>query len=156
MYACDERWWRHHWDDVKGFKGEKWTQVHNEQTRQFAEEFGLKYKPGVGQGGLGREKLHHGSNSGYQAINLAYLFGAARIILLGYDMGATGDTHFFGSHPKGLFNGAYKSFVRNFDGLAKDLAAEGVEVINCTRETALTQFKREELDKTLATLRPMV
>jgi hypothetical protein len=30
--------------------------------------------------------LAHGGNGGYQAINLAYLAGAARIVLLGYDM----------------------------------------------------------------------
>lgn len=131
---------------MQAFEGEKWTQAHNDTTRTFAEEWGLNYKPGAGQGGLGVDKIHHGANSGYQAINLAYLFGAERIILLGYDMGATGDTHFFGNHPKGLFNGNYRSFVSNFDRLAQDLKRYGVEVINCTRQTALTQFPRGVID----------
>jgi hypothetical protein len=80
---------------------------------------------------------------------LAYLLGAGTIILLGYDMGATGNTHFFGSHPPSMSNGSYSSFVPRFDQLAKDLHAEGVEVINCTTETALTQFKRMEFKKAL-------
>lgn len=89
--------------------------------------------------------LHFNANSGAQAINLAYLMGATRIILLGYDMGATGQSHWFGSHPKGLNNGNYAGYVRNFTKLAADLRYEGVEVINCTRTTALTQFPRAEL-----------
>jgi len=100
---------------------------------------------GAHSSGLGREIIHFNGNSGAQAINLAYLMGATRIILLGYDMGATGQSHWFGSHPKGLTNGNYSGYVSNFTKLAADLAREGVEVINCTRQTALTQFKRAEI-----------
>ena len=151
MYACDERWWRHHWDEVKSFRGEKWTQAHNDQTRKFAAEFDLRFMEGAGSPGLGRDKIHHGGNSGYQAVNLAYLFGAERIVLLGYDMQTTGgQAHFFGSHPHGLANGDYKSFIGRFDRLSQDLKSEGVEVINCTRETALHQFARGELDCVLS------
>jgi hypothetical protein len=151
LYACDERWWRHHWDGIT-FHGERWTQVHNTATQEFAEAFGLRYKTGKGGSGLGRNCIHHGGNSGYQAINLAYLLGAGTIILLGYDMGATGNTHFFGSHPPSMSNGSYKSFVPRFDQLSKDLHAEGVEVINCTPTTALTQFRRCSLPDALAAL----
>jgi hypothetical protein len=96
--------------------------------------------------GLGRGILHFNSNSGAQAINLAYLLGAKRIGLLGYDMGATGRTHFFGDHPKGLINGNYENYVPEFNRLATDLEQEGIEVVNCTRKTLLTQFRRETLE----------
>jgi hypothetical protein len=130
---------------VQAFKGQKWTQVHNKETRKFADSFGLNYREGRGGKGLGRDAIHHGSNSGYQAINLAYLLGAGTIILLGYDMGATGNTHFFGKHPPTMSNGNYSSFVPRFDQLAVDLDSEGVEVINCTPTTNLNQFRQADL-----------
>jgi len=93
------------------------------------------------------DTIHHGHNSGYQAINLAYHFGVSRIILLGYDMQHTGGkTHWHGDHPKSLNNAAgVANWVKNFKPLAKDLARVGIEVINCTTETALDCFKRADV-----------
>jgi hypothetical protein len=103
--------------------------------------------------GLGREKIHFGNNSGYQAINLAYLLGASSIILSGFDMKVTaGKTHFFGNHPyhkqgQGPNNEIMQRWCRNFVALAQDLKSEGVQVYNCTRDTALTAFQTRELEQ---------
>ena len=127
-----------------------YTQYHNPDTKKFVDKTGLSAFEGAGNKGLGRDKLHHGSNSGYQAINMAYLLGATQIILLGYNMGKpNGKAHFFGDHPKGLRNGNYESYINNFTRLAEDLAHEGVEVINCTPDTRLTQFKKAALCEAL-------
>ena len=75
--------------------------------------------------------------------------GASRIILLGYNMGVRGKAHFFGDHPKGLTNGNYGGFVGAFTALAKGLESEGVEVINCTKDSALTQFPAGDLSAIL-------
>lgn len=98
--------------------------------------------------GLGKETIHFGSNSGYQAINLAYLLGAKRIFLLGYDMTHKQGTktHWFGDHPPEFGRGKYEAFIPFFNSLASDLSAAGVEVINCSRITKLTQFKRGTID----------
>lgn len=95
--------------------------------------------------------IHWGGNSGYQAINLAYLWGARRVVLLGYDMQKTdGKSHWFGDHPKGLNgNSPYPTWIQKFDRLAADLKSEGVEVINATRETALRCFQRANLEDIL-------
>lgn len=91
--------------------------------------------------------LHFNSNSGAQAINYAYLLGARRICLLGYDMQHTdGKAHFFGSHPNHLAAANHVVYVQTFTQLASDLKAAGVEVINCTRETALHQFDRATIE----------
>ena len=146
LYACDLEWWKLHIEAVKStFKGRLFCQWHKPDEKAFAEEHGITALQGRHSRGLGRDMLHFNCNSGAQAINLAYLLGATRIILLGYDMGATGNTHWFGNHPEGLRNGNYQNYVSNFTQLAADLAQEGVEVINCTRHTSLHQFKREEL-----------
>lgn len=103
---------------------------------------GLNTKPG---------EVNSGLNSGFQAINLAYHFGARRIVLLGYDMQHTGGkTHWHGDHPRGLTNAeGISSWVKYFRPLAEDLARLGVEVVNCSTDTALTCFTRAPLEATL-------
>lgn len=104
-----------------------------------------------GQNGKGLNlnvgQVNTGQNSGYQAINLAYHFGASKIILLGYDMKKQGDkAHFFGDHPKGLTNAeGVEKWKAHFPALAKDLNREGVEVLNCTIDTALSCFNKAYL-----------
>ena len=152
LYACDRQWWDIHLEDVRRvFKGKLYTQWHDseEKDRAWAESEGINAIQGCHAKGLGSDRLHFNSNSGAQAINLAYLLGATRIILLGYDMGATGNTHWFGDHPAGLRNGRYEQYVETFTRLAEDLKRAGVEVINCTRKTALHQFRRAELSAIL-------
>lgn len=95
--------------------------------------------------------IHAGLNSGYQAIGLAYELGAAKIILIGFDMQHTGGkTHWFGDHPKGLTNAhGIKNWIPGFTALAKGLEFQGIEVINCSIETALTCFKRAKLEDSI-------
>lgn len=66
---------------------------------------------------------------------------------MGYDMQHTGGkAHWHGDHPKGLGNAQRMNrYVMHFPYIAKDLEAEGVEVINCSRETALDCFKRASI-----------
>lgn len=134
----------------KGFKGALWTQAEgpDDPDRQWAAREGINVQTGKHAKGLGFDVMHYGGNSGYQAINLAYLMGAGSILLLGYDMsvGDDGKRHFFGDHPGNMHTGSdYSAWCPGFVPLAVDLAHEGVEVINCSRRTALTAFKRGEL-----------
>ncbi len=151
LYACDAKWWR-------------WAHTDKGRHPTFAQFKGLKYglMAGVGQwpgvqrlkhtGADGLERhpaaIRHGSNSGYQAINLAMHFGAKRILLLGYDMGATGRKHFHGNHPDGSAP-PFASCLRHFATLVSPLKAAGVEVINCTRKTALTVFPQMSIQQAL-------
>jgi hypothetical protein len=122
-----------------GFKGELWT-----QEKKAALEYGLFHIPGESADGLGKDRIHFGGNSGYQAINLAYLFGAVRIVLLGFDMQYKGGlVHWHGDHPMAINRECpVRSFVKKFPRLADDLKSEGVEVLNATRETALDCFQK--------------
>ena len=153
LYACDEAWWKIHLDRIREvFKGELWTQFHNDSAKKFAVENGINVIPGKGGSGLGNGFVHHGSNSGHQAICLAHHLSTKvfnetpNIYLLGFDMGATGQTHWFGNHPKQLCNGNHKNFVPQFTKLAQDLKESGIKCVNLTRETLLTQFARSTID----------
>lgn len=155
LYACDAKWWEHH-EPLK-FAGEKWTQCPVDEKdgmgktqRALATKYGLKLIPGAHRQGLGDPHVNYGSNSGYQAINLAYLLGAGVIILLGYDMQRTaGKQHWFGDHPPGPMQVAsdYGACIGLFPRLGDELSDHGVAVINCTRETALTCFRRAPLNE---------
>jgi hypothetical protein len=155
VYACDPGWWKHHGEQVvREFHGERWThrkESNDEEVNEVVARFELQTMLGVHGRGLGRTRMHFGDNSGYQAVNLAYLWGARRILLLGYDMQRTGGkSHWFGDHPQDLNVGSeYEDWRDRFRILARDLEAEGIEVINCTRETALDCFPRMELERAL-------
>jgi hypothetical protein len=152
LYACDRHWWDIHLDDVrKTFMGKLFTQWHDKEgkDKEWADSQGITAIHGMHGSGLGKDKLVFNCNSGAQAIGLAYLLGATRIILLGYDMGATGHSHWFGDHPQGLNNGNYSAYVGNFTRLAAELKQAGVEVINCTRKTALHQFDIRPLESVI-------
>lgn len=99
--------------------------------------------------GLGKCYLHAGGSSGYMAINLAYFLGARQICLLGFDMQYSGgQSHWHGDHKKTSNPppNLLKKWIDKYVPLYEDLKAEGVDLVNCTRDTALTipRMKLEE------------
>lgn len=150
LYAADAIWWRKH-AGAPAFTGSlKYTL--QADARRWP---GVQVLRNTGQHGLEHDPrgLKTGRNSGYQAINLAKHLGARRILLLGYDMrsGGRGRSHWFGDHPwQGANSSPYHSFIKCFERLAEPLKAAGLEVINCSRDTALDVFPKMSLVEALA------
>jgi hypothetical protein len=89
-------------------------------------------------------------------MNLAFNWGARRLVLLGFDCkpGKRGH-HWFGDHKSPLSNeNPYERWLEHFGRLAADLKKEGVEVVNCSRDTALQCFPRGDLDEVLRACAP--
>lgn len=153
LYAADSAWWELH-KGCPDFRGEKWTahEKRSNNNEELAKRYGLHLVQGrAGQGfSLDPERIHYGSNSGFQAVNLAVLFGATRIVLVGFDMRRVdGKRHFFGDHPAPLSNSAkYERFVSAFKDAAKELPSH-IEVINCTPGSALKCFRQMPLEAAL-------
>lgn len=148
LYAADPEWWAAH-QGVPGFAGIKVS-----QNAKAAAKWGLRHVASVNEPGLSldRSVIHQGQTSGYQAINLAVHLGAVRILLLGFDMklGEGGAKHWFGDHPGELNKaGNYAGWVKNFPAMVPDLAKAGVEVVNCSRETAIDCFPRMPIGQAL-------
>lgn len=148
LYACDLRWIEHY-RGVPEFMGQKWT-----TDPVAAQRYKWNWIVGEWGNGLSLDprKIHYGHNSGYQALNLAVVrFNAKKIILLGYDMkSVNGKQHFFGDHPEGVARPSpYSQFIKNFRTTLPDLKHAGVEVVNCTIDSALDCFKIGELRKVL-------
>jgi hypothetical protein len=142
--AGGNTWWSREGASLQ-FDGLRYTL--DPQARNYASvltlgpEGGLTSDPG---------QLAHGHHSGYQAINLAIHLGAARVVLLGYDMQQTdGKDHYFGKHPheKRL---PYALFMMWFPSIVPALEERGVSVVNASRETALDLFPRMNIYEALA------
>ncbi len=135
----------YHQEARQAFKGELWTQDEWAASKYDLHRIGSESHPGLGL----HDKIHQGGNSGYQAINLAYLWGADRIILLGFDCGPSlkGEAHWFGQHPPTLTTTQpYELWRAKFPRLAADLQKQGVRVINASRHTTLTCFERKPIE----------
>lgn len=92
---------------------------------------------------LGRTGVSASNNSGHQAVNLAYLLGASSIVMLGFDMKAKdGANHWHPDHRGSAMTNPnkalYKKWSAAFSRMHEQLQAEGVELLNATRDTALT------------------
>jgi len=99
--------------------------------------------------GLGRDRLGWNANTGASAINLALLFGANPIYLLGYDMQLRyGKANFHNAYNTRPNEKAYNRFIAGMGHVWKDLHTmfPGVRVVNLEDDTsALRQFPRESL-----------
>jgi hypothetical protein len=162
LYACDGAWWDMH-KGCPGFQGEKWSSHgipgrvrHNDKTVQ-AKRYALNLIEGADGKGFSFDpgRIHYGSNSGFQAVNLALLWGALRVILIGFDMQPRdGKRHFFGDHPGGLRNTSnYSGFIRAFETAAKKLPPH-IEILNATPGSALRCFPMVDLADALKTFKP--
>jgi len=172
-YAADAKWHRWHNEgiakpqlhlsaaEVSGrwaaFPGQKCTiencgghvvdeSVHIMRNHDLAAgpHAGLSKDPGA---------LATGRHSGFQALNLAILAGASKVLLLGYDArrGADGSTHFHGDHPvTAPAEAAFAEFRRSFSAAQADIEAAGVKVLNCSPGSAIDAFPKVSLQEALA------
>lgn len=98
-------------------------------------------------------RLGSGGNSGFQAVNLAAVAGARRIVLTGFDMSLNGGSHWHGDHNDLLGNPDAKMLAncaKILDRAATILKGRGIEVVNASRETALTAYRRVSIGDALA------
>ena len=162
LYGCNVGFWATYWSDaLKDHPSQKWT-----TNKEAADKFGLNLIAERDRWGLSNDpaRIHHGHGSGYSLVNLAYLMGASRIVLLGYDLRYANDysgddkragstpRHYFGEYPSALLhwpkvsvqNGVHVGLLKYYESVAKQNA---VEIINCTGpNSALTCFERMSID----------
>ena len=138
LYACDPKWWLN-----RGPATFPRLKVSGEPSP------GLHCANVVNKDRLiwtGNE-IGSGGNSGFQALNLAFLWGASKVILTGFDCGGVG--HWHQDHSKPLHNPGQQTFnrwIRGFNSIADDLPGP---VINASRDTALGCFPRMTIDEAL-------
>lgn len=149
VYGSDYMFWKVHGARVKAQAphAQRWT-----TDTSAAERYQLHRERGGNRDGLGTSVVHINGNSGFAAINLAYLWGSRRILLLGMDMREIdGKKHRHGDHEKPLTQAQlFEEWLHKSAKLAEDLKREGCAMINCTPGSALTCFPVSTIEKELA------
>lgn len=169
-YAADAKWHRWHTQGIEkpliGLSAaevrERWAAFAGERCSiqssapHVDERVHLlrnKHFPLVQDGEISTDPLllTTGRNSGFQALNLAILAGARRILLLGYDgaPGADGRAHWHGEHPEVALASQYEAFRRSFSAAERSIEAVGVTVINCSPGSAINSFPKSALEDAL-------
>jgi hypothetical protein len=89
-------------------------------------------------------------SSGVNAISLAIMSKAKKVVLVGYDCSLALGYHWHGKHPQGLSNcQSIDRWSGQHELLARYAEICGVEIINASRFTSLECYKKEEIWKAL-------
>ena len=153
LYAADFHWWNYHIGDIaRDFEGKCWSCDPPGKTnwgKHDPQAWGVNVMQcKIAEKGLSTDPdfIHSGGNSGYQAIGLALHLQATRIILLGFDMHChSGLSHWFGDHPENFIsNTKFERFIAAYRSIKPE--RYGIEILNCSRQTALDAFPRHNLE----------
>ena len=150
VYSNDEDWYEAHLNELReSARGmfccghPTWRSIFVNSIPFNREARGLIDSP---------DEIAWGMNSGAAALNLALYFGAARIVMLGFDQGWQKEKgHWHPPHPRHLQQRkpGFHRWAGWFKQASLDFAAMGVEVVNCSRATTLDCFKRADLREVL-------
>jgi len=160
FWFCDLRWWSWHidraaWRDVLDRADAGDAIVATLENRELHEKFPyVRHLRNSGRDGIepARDAIRHGSNGGYQALMMAMKLGAARVLLLGYDLRLADDgrTHWHAGHPIVSPATVYSNLmVPAYERAAPEIARAGVRVVNCTPGSALKAFPTQSIEEAL-------
>ncbi len=162
LWGTNGIWWDHYWGpSLAAYPAAKWT-----VNRAAATAYGINWTAERNAPGLSTDRsiIHHGHGGGFSMLNLAYLMGAERIVLLGYDLKYAADydgrgrqvgsspRHFFGEYPNELLhwpsisvrNGIHEELLELYASVAKQNPAE---IVNCSPGSALRCFPMKSIDE---------
>ena len=166
VYFADSRWWRWHVEGIarkwigtaikwtveevaaafKAFAGQKISIFTTGQEVQDPEVLVMR---NAAPEGLSEDplSLRTGGNSGYQAVNLAILAGAKRVVLVGYDGRSEGRlSYWFGNHPIQTQPETVATYPTSYKTMLPQLGRLGVEVLNATPQSRIDVFPRVSLE----------
>lgn len=146
LYAPDHKWWDVYGPQAMRFEALKLTlrrtYQHDVQWLEQSGATAIDDRPFA---------LVHGGNAGYQAVQLAAHFGARRVLLLGFDMRDVDGKRRRQTYPRELdARQRYALWLSHFERLAPHMRARGVDVVNCTPNSALLCFRFSTVDAELA------
>ena len=148
LFSLDVNWARNRATVIQEFSGEKYLAL----PEDGPEIPGVVYLQRSRSPGLSTDpsRVCMGGNSGYGALNVAYLKGAKRIVLLGYDFRTIrGEKHWHAGYfwDRSSSMQYFADWARNFDDAAVQLRKAGVEVLNASLESLISAFPKIRLDQ---------
>lgn len=143
------------WADVLYFMDNIWLKWHEESIKDFpglvvSSAPAVKDRPNIKFLQRGKRRafddregfITRGSNSGHGGMCLGALFGAKRIVLLGFDMKMVeGEHNYHDEHDREVPPSIYQDqFVRSFEFVKDYFKENNIEVLNATPGSALPTF----------------
>lgn len=150
VYGCDAPWWQ----SVKGLPNYSGLRLSYNfaACREFPDIKRIEIKDKKSEVLLFDEPASVGSggNSGFQALNIALQFGAAGVMLIGFDM--MGD-HWYGRNNWPSANNPtfeiFKRWVSAFNAAKSQTDAMGIEIVNTSAKSAITAFPKMSIEQAL-------
>jgi len=147
LFAGDRRWWQVNKDLWKNFDGYKVTKENRNRNSKNDDIYTVPYKP---DGTFSKQHIIFGGNSGQGALTLAYVMGARKIVMLGFDMSVKNGTHWHGDHqettnPNSRRANHWRNHIEKLDKNSK----VDIDIINASRYTELNAFKQQTLEEVL-------
>jgi len=141
----DNKWWNANSEELKKYKGQIFTNLGVLKTKDIPWVNHLDRKPK----GFHTDALGWNNNTGFAAINLALLFGANPIYLLGFDMKLIEGVNNW--HPNRLdkiSQHVFIKFLRNESIIDKDWRTKfsNQQIINITNDSNLAVFPKVNFD----------
>lgn len=164
IIGCNDAYTLGPWVDVCYFGDDGWYFKHHKTALldfpglKVCSDGGCLREPGIlvvkrTPRGFHTDKIGWNVNTGASAINLAYLFGVSRVVLLGFDMqlGAEGESNWHPNAKDKPNPKNYLKFLMWFEFLKKGLdeKAPELEVLNATPNSKLDLFPRVKLEDVL-------
>lgn len=151
------------WADILMFQDDWWPDLEPELVASFAGEVATFNKQGakkhprirwleacrwpMTRGG----PVRIGPSTGHTAVGLAVSAGAARVVLLGFDMRLVdGVAHYRGETPEHNPLVYAESFLPAWRGWREQAAELGCTIVNATPGSALDEFEHMSIDEELA------
>ena len=143
LWFADSRFYWWYKKDIDKYNGLKLTyNRHPELLGGLHYVESLNIVQGTAGSGLSDTKVKFNSSSGGSAVNVAYLLGAKRIILLGFDMRfVDGKSNWWQYDQFPKTDKGYANFIRPFYKIKEDAYKLGVEILNATPSSALDMFR---------------
>jgi hypothetical protein len=172
VLSVDQLWWSRNYQKMRAFSGLK-LRTHATNQKVKRGHVGPKYCQGCqrrmvagqtcwcagvitlyndGVRGVCFEPdaIRTTDNSGGAAINVAVHLGAARILLLGYDMGMDErGRRYFSDTGAVTITSPFSGFRKHIATMVAPLKAAGITVLNCSRQSKLECFPRVPLREAL-------
>jgi hypothetical protein len=157
LYSCDKDWWgTRHGEVKKKFSGlrlgfqpctEGVKAIDIVKTNKKHDDI-YSHSLHFDEPGL----LGSGGNSGFQMINMSAQFGVTAIALVGFDMQMSQGVHWHGLHNVPMRNPdtiQLSQWARRLDAVAGELYRQGIDVVNCSKLSALNAYPKLTIDEAL-------
>lgn len=142
VYFGDCGWYAQNLPAIRGYAGLKITSCGRCPEFGWRHVHRVRRTKATGIESKHRDAIAWNNNSGASAINVAHWLGAKRVVLLGFDMQLRGDRKNWHNDYRGEMKNPelFNRHLRGFPQIAKDAQALGLEILNATPGSAITQF----------------